>query len=72
MYITIELLGRLEEDSTQLSHDLEDSCMHPSDSTITAAKNFVACVNKHIKGMCMLRLIIYSSIHMCMGMGTHI
>ena len=55
IFIAIELIGRLEEDSAQLSHDLEDSCMYPSDATITSTKDFVACVNKHIKGMCMFK-----------------
>ena len=67
MFITIELIGRLEEDSAQLSHDLEDSCMFPSDATITSAKDFVACVNKHIKGMCVFKSNdLFIHMYMCM------
>jgi len=53
----------MEEDSAQLSHDFEDSCMFPSDSTISAAKSFVHCVNTHVEGtytsICLKNTVVY-------------
>lgn len=50
MCFTVELLLRLEEDSQQLSHDLEDTVVKPSEVTIELTKSLIECVEKYVNG----------------------
>ena len=59
MCYAVELIMKLEEESQQISHDLEDTTATPSEATIELTKSLIDCIEKYINGTYIKPILMY-------------